>query len=298
MSQAQQRDRGRNRLRCAHRPGARRRSHPVHRRPERALRRCRDVPRRVPLVLVVRAAAKARRRRRVAARRPRRASASSSRTRCSRRWPRLVVVFGFLGAGMSAGLPVYAYDEFDGSAWIAGLFYAALGAGALVGSLARRLRRQEDRRRFGSAASAILAFAVPLWVLPFLPPWPVVFLALFVGDVLHAARQRAHSRRADGTDARGPPGQVMTAVISVEHARGATRLPRRRAGARALGGRAAVHRRRPRDHVDGDRLRRDRWRHTRRRGRARARRHVERPPARDGVSRRRSEPPPYLRQVA
>ncbi|HUG63874.1 MAG TPA: hypothetical protein VMK83_01520 [Gaiellaceae bacterium] len=32
------------------------------------------------------------------------------------------------GAGMSAGLPVYAYDEFDGSSWIAGLFYAALGA--------------------------------------------------------------------------------------------------------------------------------------------------------------------------
>ena len=41
-----------------------------------------------------------------------------------------VVVFGFLAAGMSAGLPVYAYDEFDGSSWIAGLFYAALGAGA------------------------------------------------------------------------------------------------------------------------------------------------------------------------
>ena len=40
-----------------------------------------------------------------------------------------VVVFGFLSAGMSAGLPVYAYDEFDGSSWIAGLFYTALGAG-------------------------------------------------------------------------------------------------------------------------------------------------------------------------
>ena len=46
-----------------------------------------------------------------------------------------ITVFGFLAAGMSAGLPVYAYDEFDGSSWIAGLFYAALGAGAVVGSV-------------------------------------------------------------------------------------------------------------------------------------------------------------------
>src|SRR4029078_4509893 len=44
-----------------------------------------------------------------------------------------VTAFGFLAAGMSAGLPYYAYDEFDGRSWIAGLFYAALGAGAVVG---------------------------------------------------------------------------------------------------------------------------------------------------------------------
>jgi MFS family permease len=89
-----------------------------------------------------------------------------------------VVAFGFLSAGMSAGLPVYAYDEFDGSAWIAGLFYGALGAGALVGSLVAvfAVRRLPPLRL---AALGILAFAVPLWVLPFLPPWPVVFAALF-----------------------------------------------------------------------------------------------------------------------
>jgi len=84
-----------------------------------------------------------------------------------------VVVFGFLSAGMSAGLPVYAYDEFDGSSWIAGLFYTALGAGALVGSLVAvvAVRKVAPLRL---AAFGILAFAVPLWVLPFLPPWPVV----------------------------------------------------------------------------------------------------------------------------
>jgi predicted MFS family arabinose efflux permease len=91
----------------------------------------------------------------------------------------VVVLTGFLGAGMSAGLPVYAFDEFDGSARIAGLFYAALGAGALVGSMLAVLavKRVPPLRL---AALGIVAFAVPLWVLPFLPPWPVVFVALFL----------------------------------------------------------------------------------------------------------------------
>jgi MFS family permease len=90
----------------------------------------------------------------------------------------VVVAFGFLGAGMSAGLPVYAYDEFDGSSWIAGLFYSALGAGAVVGSvLAVVAVKKVAPLRL--AALGIIAFSLPLWVLPLLPPWPVVFVALF-----------------------------------------------------------------------------------------------------------------------
>jgi predicted MFS family arabinose efflux permease len=91
----------------------------------------------------------------------------------------VVVAFGFLSAGLAAGLPFYAYDEFEGSSRIAGLFYTALGAGALAGSLAAvmAVRRVPPLRLSGLA---MLAFAVPLWVLPFLPPWPVVFVALFV----------------------------------------------------------------------------------------------------------------------
>jgi predicted MFS family arabinose efflux permease len=91
----------------------------------------------------------------------------------------VVVVFGFLSAGLSAGLPVYAYEEFDGSARIAGLFYAALGAGAVVGSIVAVgvVRKVAPLRLSGLG---ILAFAVPLWVMPFLPPWPVVLVALFV----------------------------------------------------------------------------------------------------------------------
>jgi predicted MFS family arabinose efflux permease len=90
----------------------------------------------------------------------------------------VVVAFGFLNAGLSAGLPVYAYQEFDGSSRIAGLFYAALGSGAVVGSIVAvgAVRKVAPLRLSGLA---ILAFAVPLWVMPFLPPWPVVLVALF-----------------------------------------------------------------------------------------------------------------------
>jgi MFS family permease len=93
-----------------------------------------------------------------------------------------VVGFGFLGSGLSAGLPVYAYDEFNGSSRIAGFFYAALAAGALVGSIVAvaAVRKVPPLRLAGLAA---IGFAVPLWVVPFLPPAPVVFTALFVATM-------------------------------------------------------------------------------------------------------------------
>ena len=123
------------------------------------------------------------------------------------------VVFGFLAAGMSAGLPVYAYDEFDGRSWIAGLFYAALGAGAVVGSVFAVLAvRKVAPLRL--AALGILAFSVPLWVLPFLPPWPVVFAALFTATLftpLVNGPLIAVLTSRTPTDLRA---KVMTAVIS------------------------------------------------------------------------------------
>ena len=94
----------------------------------------------------------------------------------------IITAFGFFSAGMSAGLPVYAYDQFDGRSWIAGLFYAALGAGAVVGSVFAVLvvRRVPPLRL---AAFGIVAFSIPLWVLPFLPPWPVALGALFLATL-------------------------------------------------------------------------------------------------------------------
>ena len=125
----------------------------------------------------------------------------------------VVVGFGFLGAGMSAGLPVYAYDAFDGSSWIAGLFYSALGAGAVVGSVLAivAVKRVAPLRL---AAIAILAFSIPLWVLPFLPPWPVVFVALFAAMLFTPL---VNGPTLGVLTARTPEDlrpKVMTAVIS------------------------------------------------------------------------------------
>jgi len=125
-----------------------------------------------------------------------------------------VIAFGFLGAGMSAGLPVYAFDEFDGSSTIAGLFYAALGAGAIVGSLVAvaAVRKVAPLRLSGFAA---LAFTVPLWVLPFLPPWPVVFVALFTATLFTPLVNGPIIAVLTARTPEALRAKVMTAVISV-----------------------------------------------------------------------------------
>jgi MFS family permease len=93
----------------------------------------------------------------------------------------IVVAFGFLSAGISAALPFYAFDEFE-SARVAGFFYTALGAGALVGTVLAVMfvRRVKPLRLAGLA---ILGFALPLWVLPFQPPLAVIFPALFLATL-------------------------------------------------------------------------------------------------------------------
>jgi predicted MFS family arabinose efflux permease len=126
----------------------------------------------------------------------------------------VVIAFGFLSAGFSAGLPVYAYDEFGGSSRIAGLFYSALGAGAVVGSVFAvvAVRRMAPLRLAGLA---IVAFSIPLWVLPFLPPAPVVFTALFVAMLFTPL---VNGPTLGVLTARTPESlrpKVLTSVISV-----------------------------------------------------------------------------------
>jgi predicted MFS family arabinose efflux permease len=89
-----------------------------------------------------------------------------------------VIVLNFLGAGLSATLPFYAFDEFSGDSKIAGLFFTAMGAGAVIGSIAAVVvvKRFPPLRL---AALGIVALTLPLWLLPFgLPAWGVM-AALF-----------------------------------------------------------------------------------------------------------------------
>ena len=80
-------------------------------------------------------------------------SSSCSATSCSGRLSGTVIVLNFLGAGMSAALPFYAYDSFSGDSKIAGLFFTAMGAGALLGQRRRRRSWSSGSRRSSSRGS-------------------------------------------------------------------------------------------------------------------------------------------------
>jgi MFS family permease len=92
-----------------------------------------------------------------------------------------LVLNGF-GQMMAAGLPVLAYQDFDGSSRVAGVFFASFGAGAVVGSLlAVKLLGRFDPLRLG--AVALVAITLPVFVLVFeLPAWAIV-AALFTSSL-------------------------------------------------------------------------------------------------------------------
>ena len=90
----------------------------------------------------------------------------------------VIVVFGFFSSALSAALPAHAYLDF-GSPKVAGLFYSALGAGALVGTIIAVMVIPKTQP-LRLAAGAILGVSLPLWLLGLdLPTW-VFTLALFV----------------------------------------------------------------------------------------------------------------------
>ena len=85
-----------------------------------------------------------------------------------------------LGQMLSAGLTVLAYEEY-GSSRVAGAFFAAFGAGAVLGSVAAmRIVERFDPLRLGSAA--FVALTLPIFVLAVDVPVPVVMLALAVSS--------------------------------------------------------------------------------------------------------------------
>jgi MFS family permease len=122
--------------------------------------------------------------------------------------------FGFIVPALSAALPVFAFEAFDGSARTAGLFYTSLGAGALVGTVGAVfvVKRVAPLKL---AALGILAFAVPLWVLPASPPAWVVMTSLFVATLFTPL---VNGPLLGVVTARTPPAlrpKVMTAITAV-----------------------------------------------------------------------------------
>ena len=83
----------------------------------------------------------------------------------------------FAAQGLFAMLPVLAVRRFDENPRILGFFFAAFGAGALVGSLfAAQIVRKVKLTRL--AGVAIVAMAIPLWLLALTLPWPAVVIVL------------------------------------------------------------------------------------------------------------------------
>ena len=89
-----------------------------------------------------------------------------------------MIVLNFLGAALSATLPVLRLPRVLGDSKVAGLFFTAMGAGALLGSIGAVLvvKRLAPLKLAGLA---IVAMTLPLWLLPLDLPAAGVMAVLF-----------------------------------------------------------------------------------------------------------------------
>jgi MFS family permease len=86
------------------------------------------------------------------------------------------------GQMLTASLPVLAYEQHGGSSRVAGLFFAAFGAGAVVGSVAAmKLVPRFDPIRLG--AVSLVALSLPIFLLPLDLPAIGVMAALFASSI-------------------------------------------------------------------------------------------------------------------
>jgi predicted MFS family arabinose efflux permease len=123
-------------------------------------------------------------------------------------------VLNFVAQGLVATLPVLVFRRYEADAKILGWFFAAFGGGALVGSmLASQLVRKVPLLRL--TAVAILAMALPLWLLSISMPWWVVFAVIaafgFCAPLVNAPMIAVLTMRAP--EALRP--KVMTAVMTI-----------------------------------------------------------------------------------
>jgi MFS family permease len=86
------------------------------------------------------------------------------------------------GQMLAASLPVLAFEEFDESSKVAGAFFAAFGAGSLIGAvLAVKLVPRFDPIRLGAVAIVALTVPLPLLGLPL--PAAAVIVVLFASSI-------------------------------------------------------------------------------------------------------------------
>ncbi len=117
------------------------------------------------------------------------------------------------GQMLVAGLTVLAFEEYSSSR-VAGVFFAAFGAGAVLGSLvAVRLVGQYDPLRLG--ATAFVALTLPVFALAIELPVPAVVVALalssFFGPLVNAPLIGVITMRTP----EAVRAKVMTAVITL-----------------------------------------------------------------------------------
>ncbi len=85
------------------------------------------------------------------------------------------------GQMLAASLPVLAYGEFGASSRVAGAFFTAFGAGAVLGSVvAVRVVHRFDPIRLG--AFSLVALTLPIWLLPLGLPVGGVMAVLFLSS--------------------------------------------------------------------------------------------------------------------
>jgi MFS family permease len=118
------------------------------------------------------------------------------------------------GQMLVAGLPVLAYEDYDGSSQVAGAFFAAFGAGAVLGSLvAIRIVPRYDPVRLG--AVSLVALTLPLWLLAFELPaigvMAVLLASSFFGPLVNAPLIGVITTRTP----EALRAKVMTAVLTV-----------------------------------------------------------------------------------
>jgi MFS family permease len=123
-------------------------------------------------------------------------------------------VLNFAAQGLIASLPVLVYRRYGADTKVLGFLFAAFGAGALIGSLGvAGIVKKVPLMRL--AAVAIIAMALPLWLLAIPMPWAVVIVVLaafgFCAPFVNAPMMAVITVRTP--DPLRP--KVMTAVMTI-----------------------------------------------------------------------------------